>query len=295
MERERNLPEATSAAGSIDVCFALGAARVTVRAPDAGTADAVGRLFGPLVTRPDGDRYGAFLTIGRSARSWTLREADPGEDVRIRRFRALPSLLAAAEFSALGHLLARSRGETHLHASGAEVGGRAVLALGASGAGKSGLALAWSVAGRPLVSDDVVLVDEGGRVAGVPRLVKAARRLLSRSGLAEGDTVAPDRCCSALWWDPAEKGGGWSRRRLPVAVVARVRYEPRAALQVQGLDPARGLRVLLDQVMETGLSAADGLDRLGTIAETATVVDVRFGVSADAARALAALATNGAR
>ncbi len=289
MEHETTTTEKAATSADVEVRFALRRSRVTVLTPDPGTADAVASLFRPLVAGAGGGA-GAVLEVGRAGASWSLRDIGTGKSFRARRFRGLPSLLAATEFAVLTHLLAGHRHETHLHASGAMVGGRAILALGAPGAGKSSLALAWSRAGHRLLADDIVLVGSDGRVLGVPRLVKVERELLREHGLREADTVAPDPRSNELWWDAHEWGGGWSRRWSKVALVARVAFEPGARPSVTPLSAAEGLRALLDHVMEAGLEPSDSVGRLATIAESAILVALRFGSAEDAAEVLAELA-----
>ena len=286
-----------SAETPVEVRFALGHACVAVRVADAATADAVAGLFRPLLVEGRGSEPPVgVLEIGRTGRGWTLRQADaqPSRG-NVRRFTRFPSLLAALEFWALARLLVGCRDRLHLHGAGAAVSGGAVLALGTSGAGKSSLALAWSRAGHALLSDDILLVDEAGRVSGVPRLVKGARTLLRAHGVEEDDTVAPDPGASALWWDPAAHGAGWARAWLPPLAVARVHHRSGPGTEVERIGPAEGLRVLLDGVMGEGLRPEEGLERLATIAERALFLDVRFGSAEDAARTLADLAAGADR
>lgn len=263
---------------------------VSIAVPDPATAESVARLFEPLRLPPgraaaDG-HDGAPLEIVCEGGWYRLVERAAGGGVQTRRFRHLSSLLAAVEFAVLQRLLSSRRGETHLHASGAVVGDRAVLALGPSGAGKSSLALTWSLAGHPLLGDDVILADARGGVHGVPRLVKVRRRVLRAHGLSDDVTVAPDPGSPELWWDPA-RGGGWAPGSYRPAVVARVRFERRSATRLERIPAAAGLRMLLDHVMEAGLTPEASLDRLARVAESATFVAVRFGSARDAAAALA--------
>jgi hypothetical protein len=271
---------------------------VSIAMSDAVTAASVARLFEPLRLATGRAGTGtddeAPLEIERAGPCYRLVERTADGEVRTRRFRRLPSLLAAVEFAVLQRLLEGHHGETHLHASGAVVGGRAVLALGPSGAGKSSLALTWSRAGHPLLGDDVILADARGGVRGVPRLVKVSRRVLHAHGLSDDVTVAPDPRSPELWWDP-DRGGGWARGVHRPALVARVSFERRMSTRLEPMTPAAGLRLLLDHVMEAGLKPEESLDRLARIAESATFVAVRFGSGRDAAAELAERAGGGTR
>ncbi len=270
-----------------------GRGSVSVAVSDAATAASVAGLFAPLraeaPAKAERVDHEPSLEVERVGGSYRLLERARDGRVRTRTFRRLPSLLAAVEFALVRRLLADRRAETHLHASGTVVDGRALLAVGRSGAGKSSLALAWSRAGHPLLADDVILVDEGGGVRGIPRLVKVPRRALRAHGLAADTTVAPDPRSSELWWDPA-RGGGWARDRYRPVVVARVSFERRGATRVDPLPAAAGLRALLDHVMEAGLKPEESVDRLALIAESTTFVSVRFGCAREAAAALVARA-----
>jgi hypothetical protein len=294
MDRVEESPSRPAPEGGVDVRFGLGRARVTVRTPDATMADEVARLFRPLVLAVGAPGGTAPIVVDRIGSAWMLGDAASGSATRTRRFGKRSSLLAAVEFMLLRALLAGVAREAHLHASGALVAGRAVVALGASRSGKSSLALGWSRAGRPLLSDEVLRVDDRGRVRGVPRLVKAGRGLLRAHALRETDTVAPDPRTPDVWWDPVGGGGGWSGRGLRPAVVARVSWVEGAATRIDRLPRPEGLRVLLDGLLDSGLGPGKAFERLAGIAETADLVDVRFGSGADAARAVAALAA-GAR
>lgn len=65
----------------------------------------------------------------------------------------------------LGGVLAfvvRLRGRVPLHASAVVIEDQAVLFAGAAGAGKSSLAAAFAILGYPVLSDDVVVMDDSG-------------------------------------------------------------------------------------------------------------------------------------
>lgn len=59
-------------------------------------------------------------------------------------------------------LLLRLRGVTCLHASAVQIGNRAVAFVGSEGAGKSTTAAAMAQKGFPVISDDVVALEESG-------------------------------------------------------------------------------------------------------------------------------------
>ncbi len=267
--------------------FVLGSAAVSAAVSDPETADAVAELFRPL--RRDGEDGGRGVpdvVIDGRAPSWHLRATGP--DAEARRFRSRPDLLSDVELILTRRLLERLPELVQLHAAGALVEGRAVVAMGESGAGKSSLALAWSVAGLPLLGDDTLLVDEGGCLLGVQRLVKAHRDVLRLHGVRPRDTVAPQRGSAELWWDP-RRGGGWAAEPTRPVLVARVHYVEGAALELKPLPAGEGLRALLDHATRSA-AAGEPLDRLIAMVEAAELVDVRFGSSVQAAAELAARA-----
>lgn len=57
-------------------------------------------------------------------------------------------------------LVLRLKGIACLHASSAAIGGRAIAFVGNAGAGKSTLAAAFALGGAPILSDDIVAIDE---------------------------------------------------------------------------------------------------------------------------------------
>ncbi len=263
---------------------------VTVEVEDPALADTVAGLFAPL--RLDGDGLDAepSIEVSRTGRGYRLRDrGSPETGDAGRRFGSIPDVLAGLEHAVVLHLLDGRRGETHLHAAAAVLEGRTVVATGSSGAGKSSLALAWSLAGYPILSDDMVLVDEEGRVSGFPRLVKVDRRQLREHGLSPSETVAPQRSNPEVWWDPS-RSGGWVVDRVAPALVARVQFRPGAVTRVTPLAEVEALRILLDNVLAGGLQPEESVDRFLEIVRSARLVDVSFGSGREAASTLWKLA-----
>jgi hypothetical protein len=195
-------------------------------------------------------------------------------------------LLAAVEIEVTRALLSAASGHVHLHASGA-VGPRgAVLALGPSGAGKSSLAFQWHRLGLSLLGDDTVLVDSAGRVHGFRRLMKLEESRAREGGVDPEKTLARDPTNEEVWFSPGPDG--WADGPLSVAMVARVRFEEGATLQIRELPRAETLNTLMHNLLGSGAWGADALPALTAMAEAAVGVDVVFGDSGVAAGALAA-------
>lgn len=264
--------------------FGWAGRRVVVEVADPDLAADVAVLFAPLRVEDDGpDGGGPALRVTTDADGYRLR-LDPTEPTE-RVFQDLPDLMSALEHALAVRLLEARRTETHLHAAAAVLEGRTVVAVGASGRGKSSLTLAWSLAGHPIVSDDTILVDEAGRVSGLPRLVKVDRRQLRIHGLAVTETVAPQGSNPEVWWDPSRSGGWAADPRLP-ALVAHVQFVRGRAMHLTRLSDVETLRILLDNVLPGGLRPEESVDRFLEIVRSARLVELTFGSAREAASVL---------
>jgi hypothetical protein len=149
----------------------------------------------------------------------------------------------------LGFIL-RLRGVVCLHASAVALGGRAVALLGPAGAGKSTTAAAFARRGVPVLSDDVVPLDDRCSTLrvqpGNPRL-----RLWSASAQALFGT--PDALprltpnWDKLYLDLEEKGGTFQQTPLPLAAVYLLGErspDPRAPF-AESLSPQEGFLSLV--------------------------------------------------
>ena len=229
-------------------------------------------------TSPSGDP--ADLTFESSAGGWRVRW-DGGEELLDRG-----GALAAAELTVTRQLLEADRQRVHLHGTAA-VGrsGRAALAVGPSGSGKSTLAYAWYRQDRPLFGDDVVVLDEQGRLHPFPRpltvdaecLREAGERPEAAPGWTTGD---PD-----VWVDPRRRAG-WAGDGVRVGVVAEIGYRNEGGTTWDLLEGAERLRVLLGAVHQTGRDHPDALDALIGLVESVPVYRVRHADAGALARAL---------
>ena len=197
--------------------------------------------------------------------------------------------VSAMELAVTRHLMASEVRHCHLHASAALIRtGKAVLGVGASGAGKSTLAYAWYRMGLPVFGDDVVAVDEGGRLHAFPRPLKVDAARLREGGEVPEETVAWHTHASDAWVDPT-RGAGWAAGGADVAVLAEIRYVPQREPELTRLSSAEGLGILLGAVHQTGNQAPGALDRLIRIAEGSRVCRLEHGDARAAARLLSAL------
>lgn len=124
-------------------------------------------LTTPIFTSPFHDQHGENLCLlHREPQGEILRFSEAGSfRIRQDRFDAfIPGArLDLAELRLLGPVLSywfELRGLPTLHASAVAVNGRAVAFLSHHGGGKSGLAAAMVQAGFPLLTDDLLVLEE---------------------------------------------------------------------------------------------------------------------------------------
>jgi hypothetical protein len=206
----------------------------------------------------------------------------------------LPDLLSHVEDALTDHLMRGLPEFTQLHGAGAVVEGRAVLVVGESGAGKSSLALAWSRMGLPLLGDDVILMDEAGRLHSFPRIMKVFWERLLEHGIDPETTLGYSQDSYELWYDP-RTGGGWGPGPALPAVVARVRFDAGAGrvapgFELEPLPTADMVQALLAGAFEPGRPPADSFATLVEALADATCLEVTFGSSVALATHLADLA-----
>ncbi|GMV04541.1 MAG: hypothetical protein AMXMBFR53_08210 [Gemmatimonadota bacterium] len=248
----------------------------TVAAPAAIAGD-LAALF-PLLARPAGPSAVPDVVVERVPAGFAVVAGGVPEPCA-----SAVEAVSAAELAVTRHLLAAERRHCHLHASAALAGsGGAVVALGPSGSGKSTLAYAWYRLGRPVFGDDVVAVDDRGRLHPFPRPLKVHAARLREAGEAPEETVAWDPSEEDVWVDPLPRAG-WAEGGAEVAVLAEIRFVPGAETRLEAVRDAQRLRMLLDAVHQTGTSREDSLDRLIGLAEGAAVFRVEFGRAAEAA------------
>lgn len=262
------------------VRFVFDGVRTDVAVADAVLAGDVAALFpGGRVEESSGTEPGE-LTIVSSEGGFEF--ASGGDR---HTFSSVPDLLAAVEFAVVNRLLTQDERHTHVHAAGVWTPHGAVLVTGPSGAGKSSLALAWSLAGLPLLGDDVVLLDDAGRVSPFPRLLKVHPRRLTEPGLSLEDTPAWDPGSDEAWFDPAN-AGGWAEGWCRASLLAQVEYDGGDGVRIEEGDAALGLRLLLDAVLGSGNPREKSVDRFISLLEGVRVLRVRFDSAVELARRL---------
>ncbi len=109
------------------------------------------QVASPSNVRVQFPRVGAFLVEDGQRVTFAAAPAATDKDIAL--------FLLGSVFGLLCH----QRGLFPLHASAVEIGGRAFAFAGDSGAGKSTTAAALVQLGHPLLSDDVAVIDLGGK------------------------------------------------------------------------------------------------------------------------------------
>ena len=173
----------------------------------------------------------------------------------------------------------------HVHGAGSVLGGGGVLALGDSGAGKSTLAFHWSMSGRPLLGDDVVLLDAEGRIHPFRRVVKVPSDRVVERGLDPRETLYWSDGSPEAWFDP-RRAGGWARRPVRPSVIALLGRTSGGGARLEDVDPAEALAEILAGVLPTGASQAESIDPIRSMLLRARVVRVSYENSRGAAELL---------
>ncbi len=220
----------------------------------------------------------------------TVSGVDSGYLVRpaqgvVRTCGTLTEVLSVCEFALTQAFMEACDRMVPVHAGGAVVRGRAVLALGRAGAGKSSLAVSWHLAGHAALGDDVVMVDGDGSVHPFKRLYEVRASVLEELGVKVTGTPLWEPGSSEAWYDPGV-GAGWGDP-APLGVVAVVRHDSKASLEISELSPLEALNALVHSQMTSVWDRAANVDALARAAEQATALDIVFGSAAEAAEAIA--------
>jgi hypothetical protein len=186
--------------------------------------------------------------------------------------------------------IARLRGRVPVHASAVVIEEQAILFAGAAGAGKSSIASAFAVLGYPVLSDDVVVIDDssGGIVAYPSRArlslwTDSAASLFSTRSLPAHSAVYAKRRL-----DLVEHGYRFHERPVPVGticVLAR-RGASSHGPTIHGLRPQAALMNLVSHtygnyLLDASMRARE-FDVLGRIAESVRVSELSIGADLDA-------------
>ena len=209
-----------------------------------------------------------------------------GSAIRVERHPAASDDLV--EIQLLGTVLAfwfERAGELVLHGSAVELDGRAVAFIAGNGRGKSSLAAQLMTLGRPLVTDDLVVVDAAGPAPrirpGYPQMrfwPDAAIRFVHDPEAL--DHVHPDFDKRRLPVGP-DGFGTFCDRTLPLAAVylpRRLRGAGAAEAMAMPVAPAGAVLELVARSFMPRLVEAAGWqgDRLGRLARVVETVPVRW-------------------
>ena len=185
--------------------------------------------------------------------------------------------------------IARLRGLVPLHASAIVIQKQAILFAGAAGAGKSTIAAAFAVLGFPVLSDDVVVIDEAsdevmahpsrGRLSLWP---DSAASLLSRASLPVHSQVYAKRRL-----DLVEHGYRFHERAVPVGAICVLasRSASSQGPTIRALRPRAALMTLVSQtygnyLLDPSMRARE-FDVLGRLVETVCVNELSLSADLD--------------
>lgn len=157
------------------------------------------------------------------------------------RWDDLPGTL---EFVLARSLIRDSGAEALLHGAGLSIGGEGLLLVGPSGRGKSSLAIQLAGLGHPLITDDFLLIHEGGRVEGARRHAKLDTQTLDSLNIDPESTVHWHTGAGEAWIDPEELGG-WARQPLVVRWLVFLGPD-RSTDALQRISEARAIELLLE-------------------------------------------------
>jgi hypothetical protein len=192
----------------------------------------------------------------------------------------------------LGSVLAfvvRLRGMVPLHASAVVVQEQAVLFAGAAGAGKSSLAAAFAVLGYPVLSDDLVVIDDSrGDVLAFPNRPRlsvwpdSAGNLFSTKSLPAHSPVYAKRCL-----DLGEHGYRFHERPVPVGMICVLasRNAPNHHPTIRPLRPQAALMNLVSHtygnyLLDASMRARE-FDVLGRVAQSVCISELSLGSGLD--------------
>jgi hypothetical protein len=185
--------------------------------------------------------------------------------------------------------IVRVRGMVPLHASAVVVQGHAVLFAGGQGAGKSSIAAAFAVLGYPVLSDDIVVLDEAvGSVRAYPShphlslWADSARSLFSSSLPAHSSVYDKQRL------DLLEHGYRFHEHPVPIGMICilAAREASSRLPTIHALRPQTAMMQLVSHTYGNYLLDASmrgrEFDVLGRVASSVCVSELSFGADLDA-------------
>ena len=239
-----------------------------------------------------------LVTIERKGTGYLLRYAegtrflvsDSGSEVDAWWDAPLTEVDAADYL--LGTVLAfivRVRGMVPLHASAVAVRDQAILFAGGQGAGKSSIAAAFAILGYPVLSDDIVVIDDStGRVVAHPSHPRlsiwpdSASTLFSTTSLPAHSPVYDKRRL-----DLRDHGFRFHDSPLPVGMICvlAARAESSRRPLIRTLRPQEGLMKLVSQtygnyLLDSAMRARE-FDILGRVATSVCASELSLGGSLD--------------
>jgi hypothetical protein len=185
--------------------------------------------------------------------------------------------------------IARLRGRVPVHASAVVIHDQAILFAGAAGAGKSSIASAFAVLGYPVLSDDVVVIDDSsGGVVAYPSRARlslwpdSAASLFSTKSLPAHSPVYAKRRL-----DLVDHGYHFHERPVPVGTICVLasRGASTHGPTIRVLRPQAALMNLVSHtygnyLLDASMRARE-FDVLGRIAESVHVSELSLGASLD--------------
>jgi hypothetical protein len=192
----------------------------------------------------------------------------------------------------LGGVLAfitRLRGRLPVHASAVVIEEQAILFAGAAGAGKSSVAAAFAVLGYPVLSDDVVVIDEAnGGVVAYPSRARLSLWADSAASLfATRSLPAHSRVYAKRRLDLVEHGYRFHERPVPVGAICvlAARSASSHGPTMRALRPRAALMNLVSQtygnyLLDASMRARE-FDVLGRLAETVCVNELSLSADLD--------------
>lgn len=247
--------------------------------------DVLRRLYTPYVVS-GGHSPSPDVTVTGASSGWVIDRE--GADASVTTDDLAPELEHAVTQAMLKDL------PEFLHLHGAAVGGRtgAIVALGPSGAGKSTITAFWSLAGRPVLGDDVVLLDRSRVLHPLMKPLKVDAARAPDLSLQLEETILWEPGSAEAWVAPPVHGG-WSDPMPVRGLVLLDRMsgpvDEEAAVRMEPLSIPEGVQAVLGQLMTTGGRGADWIDDVVELVEAVGVHRLTFRNSRDAAERLAAL------
>jgi hypothetical protein len=244
------------------------------------------------------DRGVPLLTIWTVGAGYVLRYAEgtsffvSASGREVDAWWDAPLTEADAADYLLGGVLAfvvRLRGRVPLHASAVVIEDQAILFAGAGGAGKSSLAAAFAILGYPVLSDDVVVIDDAGdgvwahpSHARLSMWSDSAIGLFSAKSLPAHSPVYEKRCLDLI-----EHGYHFHERPVPIGLICIL--ATREALGgvpvIRALPPHAALMNLVrhtysNYLLDASMRARE-FDVLGRVAASVRVSELKLGEGLD--------------